>query len=119
MYCHEVMYRALITLLSATRSDRHISAARSAVLDFFDAPASDYACIFTANATTALKIVGEGFPFSPDSRLVIPADCHNSVNGIRKFAEDCGATVDYLASTPYGGFYPSEAMVRSPVGSCK
>lgn len=100
---------------SATRSDQQIAAARNAVLEFFDAPSSDYACIFTANATTALKLVGESFPFQQDSRLVIPADCHNSVNGIRNFAKEAGARVDYLESTPYGGFYESDARVCSPL----
>ncbi|KAG8871284.1 hypothetical protein FRC20_010727 [Serendipita sp. 405] len=93
----------------ATRSDKQISLARTAVLDFFDAPASDYVCIFTSNATNALKIVGENFPFEPESSLILPADCHNSVNGLRQFAHSTGATVDYLACTPFGGFDPSEA----------
>jgi molybdenum cofactor sulfurtransferase len=99
---------------SATLSDKHITAARSAVLDFFDAPSSDYVCIFTANATTALKLVGESFPFTSGSCLVIPADCHNSVNGIRAFAEAAGATVEYLESTPCGGFYEADAKVSLP-----
>ncbi|CCA68067.1 related to molybdenum cofactor sulfurase [Serendipita indica DSM 11827] len=103
----------------ATRSDHHIAAARAAVLDFFDAPSSDYACIFTANATGALKLVGESFPFGPSSQLVIPADCHNSVNGIRRFAENAGSKVHYLGSTPHGGFDEAEALtiLRSPGNS--
>jgi selenocysteine lyase/cysteine desulfurase len=98
---------------SATRSDFHIAAARNAVFEYFDAPASDYVCIFTANATTALKLVGESFPFRAGSSLIIPADCHNSVNGIRRFAEDAGAKVGYLETTQYGGFREGDAMVGS------
>lgn len=98
---------------SATRSDFHIAAARKAVLDYFEAPSEEYACIFTANATTALKIVGESFPFNASSALVIPADCHNSVNGIRRFAEAAGARVEYLQSTEVGGFYEEDAMVNT------
>ncbi|KIM24423.1 hypothetical protein M408DRAFT_233582 [Serendipita vermifera MAFF 305830] len=94
----------------ATRSDFHIAAARNAVLDYFGAPSEEYACIFTGNATTALKIVGESFPFSAGSTLIIPADCHNSVNGIRRFAETGGANVEYLQSTEVGGFYEADAM---------
>jgi molybdenum cofactor sulfurtransferase len=100
---------------SATRSDRHIAAARSAVLDFFDAPSSDYVCVFTANATNALKLVGENFPFTSGSSLVIPVDCHNSVNGIRTFAETAGATVEYLESPLWGGIYESDANVSLPL----
>jgi molybdenum cofactor sulfurtransferase len=98
---------------SAKRSDFHIAAARKAVLEYFDAPDEDYVCIFTANATTALKIVGESFPFGDGSSLIIPADCHNSVNGIRRFAEDAGAKVEYLESPQYGGFYEEDAIVCS------
>jgi molybdenum cofactor sulfurtransferase len=104
----------LTSTLSATRSDHHIATARKAVLEFFDAPASDYVCIFTANATNALKLVGESFPFTTGSKLIIPADCHNSVNGLRRFAEDAGATVDYLEAAQYGGFREQDALVRSP-----
>ena len=42
--------------------------------------------MFTANASAALKLVGESFPFGRRSRLVLTADNHNSVNGIREFA---------------------------------
>ncbi|KAG8804883.1 hypothetical protein FRC17_005851, partial [Serendipita sp. 399] len=94
----------------ATRSDKHIATARAAVLQFFDAPSSDYVCIFTSNATNALKLVGESFPFGPNGRLILPADCHNSVNGLRTFAQGAGSSIDYLASTPYGGFDVSDAL---------
>ncbi|KAG8772651.1 hypothetical protein FRC16_005616, partial [Serendipita sp. 398] len=101
----------------ATRSDKHIAAARAAVLRFFDAPEEDYICIFTSNATNALKIVGESFPFGPNGRLIIPADCHNSVNGLRTFAQSAGSSVDYLESTPYGGFDVSDALNLLKKGS--
>ena len=68
---------------------------RRDVLEWFGAPAEDYTAIFTANASAALKLVGESFPFSPDRRLLLASDNHNSVNGIREFAAGCGAVVDY------------------------
>ena len=80
-------------------------------MDYFEASSEEYACIFTANATGALKTVGESFPFKAGSTLVIPTDCHNSVNGIRRFAEAAGARVEYLQSTEVGGFYEEDAMV--------
>ena len=83
-------------------------------MEYFDAPSQDYVCIFTANATTALKLVGESFPFSSGSTLVIPADCHNSVNGIRRFAETAGAKVEYLQSPDVGGFHEEDAMASVP-----
>ena len=46
----------------------------------------EYAGIFTPNATGACRLVGESYPFGRRSRLVLTADNHNSVNGIREFA---------------------------------
>jgi selenocysteine lyase/cysteine desulfurase len=75
-----------------------VERARQSVLDWFNA-GSDYTAIFTANATGALKHVAEGFPFQPGGRLLLTADNHNSVNGIREFACARGASVDYAPLT--------------------
>src|SRR5262245_43153025 len=40
--------------------------ARQYVLEFFNADPAEYACIFTQNASGALKLVGESYPFAPD-----------------------------------------------------
>ncbi|KAJ3575284.1 hypothetical protein NP233_g1212 [Leucocoprinus birnbaumii] len=77
--------------------------ARAAVLSFFKASNKDYAVIFTANATAALKLVGESYPFTGGSTLVLGVDSHNSVHGIREFATHKGARTTYIASTPVGG----------------
>jgi selenocysteine lyase/cysteine desulfurase len=71
---------------------------RRAVLDWFNA-AGDYTAIFTLNATGALKLVGESYPFAPETRLLMTADNHNSVNGIREFARARGAEVVYAPLT--------------------
>ncbi len=68
-------------------------------------------CIFTSNCTGALKIVGESFPFEAKSRFVLAEDSHNSVNGIRRYAEEKGATVDYVPARLRGGFKDSDMMV--------
>ena len=93
-------------------SDSHIKAARVAVLDLFDAPSNEYVCVFTSNATGALKLVGEAYPFSNGSSYVLPADCHNSVNGIRRFAHSAGAEVQYLDALHQGGFDEVKMRVR-------
>jgi molybdenum cofactor sulfurtransferase len=72
--------------------------ARKAVLRYFKA-SEEYCVIFTANATGALKLVGEAYPFDTGSRLLLTYDNHNSVNGIREFARAWGATTTYLPST--------------------
>ena len=60
--------------------------ARAFVLAFFQASPDEYTVIFTANASHALKLVGEAYPFRPGSQFLLLADNHNSVNGIREFA---------------------------------
>lgn len=56
---------------------------RQKVLEYFQA--QDYVCVFTPNASGALKIVGESYPFTCRSSFVLTSDNHNSVNGIREF----------------------------------
>jgi hypothetical protein len=63
-----------------------VEQARTAVLDFFQASPEDYVAIFTPNATGALRLVGEAYPFRPGDRFPLTFDNHNSVNGIRVFA---------------------------------
>ncbi|KAF8557922.1 PLP-dependent transferase [Imleria badia] len=82
--------------------------ARRMVLSFFQAPRG-YTVIFTGNATGALKLVGEAFPFQEGSSFVLGADSHNSVHGIREFAARRGAQVHYIPSISTGGFDPSVA----------
>ncbi|KAI6101424.1 pyridoxal phosphate-dependent transferase [Pisolithus croceorrhizus] len=93
---------------SSTLSSICAHDARDAVLSFFRAPPG-YTVIFTANATSALKLVGESYPFKQGSSYVLCADSHNSVHGIREFASRRGAEVHYIPSTPTGGFILSTA----------
>jgi molybdenum cofactor sulfurtransferase len=69
--------------------------AREYVLKFFNADPSEYLAIFTSNASGALKLVGESYPFSK-GRYLLTFDNHNSVNGIREFAHLRGAEVTYI-----------------------
>jgi molybdenum cofactor sulfurtransferase len=77
----------------------HVERTRRAVLSYFNAPAEDYILVFTQNASAALKLVGESFPFAPGSRCLLTFDNHNSVNGIREFARSKGASVNYAPLT--------------------
>ncbi|HEY3885926.1 MAG TPA: aminotransferase class V-fold PLP-dependent enzyme, partial [Vicinamibacterales bacterium] len=72
-----------------------IEGARGRVLRFLDAP-DDYDLCFTANASAAIKLVAEAYPFGPSAALLLAADNHNSVNGMREFARRAGADVRYL-----------------------
>jgi len=79
---------------SSQTATQLVEASRQAVLDFFNA-GDDYFCIFTANASGALKIVGESYPFNSSSTFILTSDNHNSVNGIREFCKGKGGTTQY------------------------
>ena len=78
------------------RSTGIIEEARRRVLAFLDAPGDDYVVCFTANTTAAIKLVAEGYRFGPRAPLVLAADNHNSMNGLREFARRRGAGVRYV-----------------------
>ena len=64
---------------------------RNEVLKFVGADPKIYSCIFVQSATQALKLVGENFPWKPESKYIFTRLNHNSVVGIRKFAINNGA----------------------------
>ncbi|WP_129772264.1 aminotransferase class V-fold PLP-dependent enzyme [Streptomyces sp. L-9-10] len=94
------------------RSGALLAEARSAVLRHFGADSAEYAAVFTANATGALRLVGEAYPFSSGGRLVLPMDNHNSVNGLREYARASGTAVEYVPLGPDLRVSP-ERMVRA------
>ncbi len=69
---------------------------RSSVLRFFNAE-EDYFCVFTPNASGALRIVGESYPFHTNSAFLLLSDNHNSVNGIREYCRNKGGSFAYGA----------------------
>lgn len=75
---------------------QYVESARAYVLSYFNADPQEYDVIFTANASGALKLVGEAYPFTTGSNFLLTFDNHNSVNGIREFAHSRGAQVRYV-----------------------
>lgn len=70
---------------------------RARILAHLNASPAEYAVVFTANATAAARLVGEAYPFSRrGTRLVLTADNHNSVHGLREFARAAGAKTTYI-----------------------
>ena len=74
-----------------------IETARRLTLRLFDADPAVYDVVFTANASGAIRLLAEAFPFTAGSRLVLTADNHNSVNGLRIAAARRRATTSYVA----------------------
>ena len=85
------------TSMAMTQLDER---ARHYVLDYFNASPEEYVVIFTQNASGALKLVGESYPFEPGSHYLLTFDNHNSVNGIREFARHKGAEIVYVPVLP-------------------
>ncbi|POW03964.1 hypothetical protein PSHT_11443 [Puccinia striiformis] len=108
---------------SSQLSSRANENAKQAVLSFIDANPNVYDVIWTSNATGALKILAEGYPYQAGQSLVMSVDSHSSypfsfhafpnigltrinanpslglsdsVNGMRAFADRAGAKVEYL-----------------------
>src|SRR5512135_2189677 len=77
-----------------------VERARRHVLAHFGASPDEYDVVFTANASQALKLVGESYPFGPGNRFLLTFDNHNSVNGIREYARSAGAGVTYIPVVP-------------------
>ena len=93
-----------------------VKEAREKVIDFFNA--QDYFCIFTQNASSALKIVGECYPFDENSQLLLLADNHNSVNGIREYSSHKKGNYEY-AQIQYEDLCIDEAQLNEMLASKK
>lgn len=70
--------------------------ARASVLRFLDADPSEYLVCFTGNASAAIKLVAESYPFGRDTSLLLSVDNHNSINGVREYARRAGASIEYV-----------------------
>ncbi len=98
---------------TSSTSDELVERCRRRILEFFNAPQDEYVAIFTSNASQALKLVGEAYPFAPEGNLLLTFDNHNSANGLREFARVRGATVCYLPIVP-----PDLRIADGAIRSC-
>ncbi|CAK7229432.1 hypothetical protein SCUCBS95973_007223 [Sporothrix curviconia] len=100
---------------------------RARVLQHFNASPDEYAVVFTPNATGAARLIGEAYQFAgtcspsssslsflssssssslktkkkghkPKQRLILTADNHNSLNGLREYARRQGVSTTYVQS---------------------
>ena len=96
-------------------STEALDAARALTLKMFDADPAEYDVVFTANASGAIRILAEAFPFSSGSRLVMTADNHNSVNGLRVAARQRRAAIEYVPlDAELRGLNPHPWLSRTP-----
>lgn len=79
---------------------RLVEQARARVLAHLKAPPDEYTVIFTPNATGAARLVGEAYPFTKRTKLVLSTDNHNSINGLREFARRGHTRTVYVPTQP-------------------
>ena len=90
-------------------SEKFVQEARETVCRFFNA--GDYHCIFTSNASAALQIIGECYPFDSNAHLLLTQDNHNSVNGIREYCRQKGGRYTYSPMNE-NDLFINEAMLN-------
>jgi len=69
---------------------------RALLLAHLDADPDEYVVCFTPNASGAVKLVAESYPFAHDGAYALSADNHNSLNGVREYARRASARVAYV-----------------------
>ena len=79
--------------LSSRLSTQHVNDMRQRILEYFNADPDEYMVVFTRSATGALNLLGEAFPFTDQSQFVYLEANHNSVLGVRSYAQKAGARV--------------------------
>jgi len=98
---------------SSLQATARLERCREHVLAFFNASPEEYTVAFTANASQALKLVGESYPFEPGDRLLLTFDNHNSVLGIREFARRAGVAAEYVPILPPDMRVDETALARA------
>ena len=83
------------------KSKQSLDKLRKEVMKFFNCgDTDDYEMILTANASNAIAIVAECFPFEEGSTFVLTKDNHTSVHSIRQCVAEKGGSTRYVTLTP-------------------
>lgn len=80
----------------STAANDAVERVRGRIHAFFGTSPETHEIVFTSNASGAMKLVAESFPFTAESRFVMAVDNHNSVGGMRSWARRAGAEITLL-----------------------
>ncbi|CAG8505089.1 15397_t:CDS:2 [Acaulospora morrowiae] len=78
---------------SSSLTSHRVEQVRLRILQHFDANPEDYQVIFTPNATGAIKVAGEMFPWTNKTKFMYLRESHNSLVGLRRYAEEFGSRI--------------------------
>ncbi|MBN1781853.1 aminotransferase class V-fold PLP-dependent enzyme [bacterium] len=101
---------------SSKRITLLVEETRKKILKYFNAGEEEYVAVFTPNASGALKMVGEAYPFSGETAYLLTFDNHNSVNGIREFARSKGSEIVYVPIT-LPDLHPDRRILKEKLDS--
>eukprot|EP00775_Hariotina_reticulata_P006756 gene6756-6973_t len=90
---------------SSARSTLEVAAARSLVLQHFNADPAEYDIVFTKGASESLKIVGECFPWSSSSTFTYTLSNHKSVAHAKSDGEN-----EYLVLLDVAAYVPTHGL---------
>jgi len=89
-----------------------VEEARATTLKLFNASPDDYAVVFTSGATAAIKMVGECFPWSSESKFVYLQGSHNSLVGVREYALEHGAAFHTISRAEVRALGLTDGLVQ-------
>eukprot|EP00890_Picochlorum_soloecismus_P005965 jgi/Picsp_1/636/NSC_00632-R1_molybdenum cofactor sulfurase len=78
---------------SSQMATEKVESMRRKIMEFFNASPEEYQVVFSRSATGALQMLGESFPWSEGGSFAYLVSNHNSVLGIRSYAESKGAKI--------------------------
>ena len=93
---------------SSKLSTLHVDNVRHKLFEYFRADPEEYVIVFTRSATGALTLLGDAFPFGENSTYAYTVSNHNSVLGIRSYAQKHGARVSALSEEEVERWLSSE-----------
>ena len=93
---------------SSKLSTLHVDDVRHKLFEYFRADPEEYVIVFTRSATGALMLLGDAFPFAANSTYAYTVSNHNSVLGIRSYAQKHGARVSALSEEEVERWLSSE-----------
>ncbi len=91
--------------------------ARHTILRFLDVDESTHDVVFTANTTAAIKLVAESYPFDANTSLILSADNHNSVLGIREYARRAASPIHIFPNGVRHHLEKSRGLLAFPAQS--